>query len=123
MARREKENNPQIDRGCTKSRKVNAPISLEELMVKELLLSLEDGDMRKLSVHTDPTNEDSTRAKRKIRILDHPKNLLEVLRERLAIAQGLSGNNITTGPTQYSFTRTFLNGELLPIFNLKLTEL
>ena len=79
--------------------------------------------MRKLSVHTDPTNEDSTRVKQKIRILDHPKNLLEVLRERLAIAQGLSGNNITTGPTQYSFTRTFLNGELLPIFNLKLTEL
>ena len=34
-------------------------------MVKELTLSLEDGDMRKLSVRTDPSNEDSTRIKQK----------------------------------------------------------
>ena len=73
-------------------------------MVNELPLSLDDGDMRKLSVHTDPTNENSTRVKQKNRILDHPKNLLEVLRERLAIDQGLTGNNITMGPNQYSFT-------------------
>ena len=69
-------------------------------MVNELPLSLEDGDMRKLPVHMDPTNEYSTCVKRKIRILDHPKNLLEVLRARLAITQGLTGNNITTGPNQ-----------------------
>ena len=43
-------------------------------MVKELPLSLEDGDMRKLSVRTDTTIEDSTRVKRKIRILNHLKN-------------------------------------------------
>ena len=72
---------------------------MEDLIVKELPLSLDDSDMRKLSVRTDPTNEDSTRVKQKNRILDHPKNLLEVLRARLAIAQGLSGNNITKGPT------------------------
>ena len=86
-------------------------------------LSLEDGDMRKLSVRKDPTNEDSTCVKRKIRILDHPKNLIEVLRASLAISQGLTGNNITTGPNHYRFTRTFLDGEALPIFDLKLTEL
>ena len=96
---------------------------MEDLMVKELPLSLEDSDMRELSVHTDPTNEDSTRIKQKIRILDHPKNLLEFLRARLAIAQGLTGNNITTEPNQYRFTLTFLDGEALCIFDLELTEL
>ena len=34
-------------------------------MGKELPLSLEDGDMRKLSVCTDPSNEDSTHVKQK----------------------------------------------------------
>ena len=84
---------------------------------------LEDGGMRKLSVRTDPSNEDSNRIKRKILILDHPKNLIEVLHARLAIAQGLTGNSITTGPNQYRFTQTFLDMEALRIFNLKLTEL
>ena len=79
--------------------------------------------MRKLSVCTDPSNEDSTQIKRKIRILDHPENLIEVLRVRLAIAHGLTGNNITTGPEQYRFTRTFPDGEALHIFDLKSTEL
>ena len=37
-----KKNPQQTDRGCTKSRKVTAPISLEELMVKELPVSLAD---------------------------------------------------------------------------------
>ena len=73
-------------------------------------LSLQDCAIRELSVLADPSNEDSTRIKRKIRILDHPKNLFEVLRARLAIAQGLTGNNITTGPNQFRFTRTFLDG-------------
>ena len=92
-------------------------------MVKDLTLSLKDGDMRKLSVCTDPTNEDSSRIKQKIRIFDHPKNLLEVLHTRLAIAQGLSDNIITTGTNQYRFTRIFLNWEALRIFDLKSTDL
>ena len=79
--------------------------------------------MRELSVHTYPTNEDSTRVKRKIRILDHPKKLIEVLHARIAIAQGLTGNNIKTGPNLYRFTQTFLYGEALRIFDLKSTEL
>ena len=41
----------------------------------------------------------------------------------LAIYQGLTGNNITTGPNQYRFTQTFLKGEALRVFNLKATEL
>ena len=74
-------------------------------------------------MRTDTTNGDSTRVKQKIRILDNLKNVLEVLRTRLTIAQGLTGNSITIGPNQYCFTRTFLDGEALRIFDLKPTEL
>ena len=55
--------------------------------------------------------------------MDHPKNLIKVLCARLAIEKGLAGNAITTGPNQYRFTRTFLDGEALRIFDLKSTEL
>ena len=79
-------------------------------MVKELPVSLDNGGMHKLSVRTDPTNEDSTRVKQKNRILDHSKNLLEVLCARIAIAQVLTVNNITMVPKQYRFTQTFLDG-------------
>ena len=85
--------------------------------------STKDGAIRELSVLTDPANEQSTKIKRKIRILDHPKNLIEVLRARPAIEKGITCNAITTGPNQYRFTRTFLNGEALRIFDLKSTEL
>ena len=76
MECREKKNSTRVNCDWKKSRKVNAPISLEDLMVKELPSSLEECDICKLSVLTDPTNEDSTCIKQKIRILDHPKNLL-----------------------------------------------
>ena len=123
MTSHKKEKSPQTDRGRTKDRKVTATISLEESMVKELSVSLDDGDMRKLSVRTYPTNFYSNRVKQKIRILDHPKNLLEVLCAWLAISQGLTGNNITTGPNKYCFTQTFHKGEALRVFSLKATEL
>ena len=71
----------------------------------------------------DPTNKHSTKIKQKICILGHPNNLIEVLRARLVITKGLTGNNITKGPDQYRFTRTFLDGEALRIFDLKSTEL
>ena len=37
--------------------------------------------------------------------------------------KGDFGNTITTGPDQYRFNRTFLDGEALRIFELKMTEL
>ena len=92
-------------------------------MEKEVQSSTQDGAIRELSVLADPTNEQSTNIKPKIRILDHPKNLIEVLRARLEIKQGLAGNVISTGPNQYRFTRTFLDRETLRIFDLKSTEL
>ena len=54
-------------------------------MEKEVQLSTQDGAIRGLSVLAYPSNEQSTKIKLKIRILDHPKNLIEVLRARLAI--------------------------------------
>ena len=56
-------------------------------------------------------------------MLDHPKNIIEVLRAQLAIEKGLVGNTIITGPNGFRFTRTFLEGEALRIFNLNATEL
>ena len=92
-------------------------------MEKEVQSSLEDSANRELSVLTDPSNVYSTHIKREIRILGHPKNLIEVLCASLVISQGLYGNNITMGPNQYRFNRTFLDGEALRIFDLEWTEL
>ena len=79
--------------------------------------------MRKLSVRTDPTNMDSTCVKRKFRILDHQKNVIEDLRVKLVIVHHLTGNKIITGPNQYRFTQIFLDGEALRIFVFKLNGL
>ena len=92
-------------------------------MEKQVQSSSQDGAIRELLVLADPSNEHSTKIKWKIRILDHPKNLIKVLRARLAIEKGLAGNTITTGPNQYRFTRTFVDGEALRIFDLKSIEL
>ena len=100
-----------VNRDWTNTRKLTALISLKDWMEKEAQLLLEDGAICELSVLSDLENEDSTHIKWKIRIFDHPKNLIKVLRTRLAIFQGISGNNITTGPNQYCFTQTFLDRE------------
>ena len=123
ISRGQKDKSTRVNRDWTEARKVNAQISLKELLVKEFPSSLEDGEISDLSVLTDPTNEDSTCIKRKIHILDHPKNLIEVLHARLTIFQVLTGNNIVIGPKQYRFTLTFIYEEVLRIFDLKSTEL
>ena len=92
-------------------------------MEKKVQPSTQDGAICELSVLADPANKDSTMIKQKIRILDHPENLIKVLHARLTVAQWLTGNNITTGPNQYRSTRTFLDGEVLRIFDSKSTEL
>ena len=120
MARSEQGKSARLSCDWTKKRSgTSAPISLEDLMEKEVQSSTQDGTICELSVLADPTNEQSTKIKWKIRILDHPKNLIEVLRARLAIEKGITGNAITTGPNQYRFTRTFIDGEALRIFDLK----
>ena len=124
MARGEQGTSTRLNRDRTKKISgIAAPIILEDLMEKKLQSSLQDGAIRELSVLADPVDKHSTKIKQKIRILDHPKNHIEVLRARLAIAKGLTGNNITAGPNQYRRTRTFFDREALHIFDLKSTEL
>ena len=99
--RSEQGNSARTSRDWTKKRSgTSAPISLENLMEKEVQSSTQDGAIHELSVLADLVNEKSTKIKRKIRILDHPKNLIKVLRARLAIEKGLTGNAITTGPNK-----------------------
>ena len=57
----------------------SSPISLKDLMDKEVLSSSQDGAICELSVLANPSNKHSTKIKRKIYILDHPKNLIEVI--------------------------------------------
>ena len=124
MARREQGQSARFSRDWTKKKAgTAAPISIEDLIEKEVQSSTQDSDICELSVLADLTNEQSTKIKQKIRILDHPKNLIEILRARLAIEKRITGNAITTGPNQYRFTRTFLDGEAFRIFNFKSMEL
>jgi hypothetical protein len=74
-----KQKTPRTDKGWTKARQVTAPISLEDLTVKEQIIDKDDADMRELSVLTDPADPESMRVKRRIKVLAHPKNVLEVL--------------------------------------------
>ena len=73
-----KSTQPSCD-GPKKRSGTSSPISLKDLMEKEVQLSTQDGAIRELLVLADPTNEHSTKIKRKIHILDHPKNLIKVL--------------------------------------------
>ena len=124
MALSEQGKSARLSRDWTKKKAgTAAPISLEDLMEKEVQSSTQDGAICELSVLADLANKQSTKIKRKIRILDHPKNLIKVFCARLAIEKEITGNAITTGHNQYRFTRTFLEGEALRIFDLKLKEL
>ena len=49
------------------------------MMDKEVLSSSQDSEIRELSVLSDPSNDKSTKIKQRIKILAHPKNLMEVL--------------------------------------------
>ena len=78
--RSEQEKSSRSSRDAPKKRSSTlAPISLEDLMDKEVLSSSQDGNIRDLSVLPDPSNEKSTKIKHRIRMLDHPKNLIKVL--------------------------------------------
>jgi hypothetical protein len=70
-----------------------------------------------MEVRTEPTNEASPRIKRKLRPLDNPSSVLEVLHGILVIKEGVAGNNVTTGPLQYQYWRTCLEGTALNKFN------
>ena len=57
MARGEQDKYTRLNRDWTKTRKsIAAPISLKDLMEKEVQSSLQDGDIGDLSVLADPSN-------------------------------------------------------------------
>lgn len=70
-----------------------------------------------VSIRLTPADADSPTIRRNVEVLDNPTNILQVLRHRQAMEEAFYGNNITTGPTQYSFVRQFLTGESLRVFN------
>ena len=53
--------------------------------------------MRELTVQTDPFKKTSATIKRKVYILDNPGRVLDVLKFRNNITEGMSRNAITTG--------------------------
>ena len=59
MTSSKNDNSTKVNHDWTKARKVNAQISLKDLMVKELSSSLEDGDMRKMPVRIHSTPHQS----------------------------------------------------------------
>ena len=81
----------------------SAPIRLEDLMDKEVLSSSQDGTIRELLVLSDPSNEQSTKIKQKIRMLDHPKNLIKVLQARLSNREGSDWQRHYHRPKQVPF--------------------
>jgi hypothetical protein len=68
-------------------------------------------------MRTDPTNEQSPTIKRRLRPLNNPTKMLEVLQATLIIISSVLGNNVTTGPNQYAYWRQCLAGEALRKFN------
>ncbi len=94
-----------------------APITLADLRAKEPPFEKNSLTTRSVSIRLIPADADSTTIKRNIQVLDNPINILQVLRHRKAMEEAYTGNNVTTGPTQYGFVRQFLTGESLRVFN------
>ena len=68
-------------------------------------------------MRTDPTNDSSPIIKRRFKPMDNPTKVLDVLQSILIIKEGVSGNNVTTGPNQYNYWRGCLEGTALRKFN------
>ena len=70
IMRSEQAKSAQSSRDALKKRSsTSAPISLEDLMDKEVQSSSQDGTIRELSVLSNPSNEQSTRSSRKYAFL------------------------------------------------------
>ena len=89
------------------------PISIEDVLEKRDQIHKDSEEMQELTIRMDPTDNTSLRIKRRIKVLDNPNTVLDVLKAREAIKEGLVGKNITAGPNQYCYTRSFLAGEAL----------
>jgi hypothetical protein len=90
-------------KGFSKSPKDNllvknrlGPIIIVDILARATRISNSDYVIREMEVRTDPLNEASPRIKWKIRPLDNPSSVLEVLCGILVNKEGVTGNNVTT---------------------------
>ena len=94
------------------------PIIVEDILARATRISKSDPNIREMEMRTEFLNKQSPRIKRKFKPLDNPASVLEVLCGILAIKEGVNGNNVnTTGPLQYQYWWTCLEGTELNKFN------
>ena len=115
------EKTPRTHKGFAKGKngdqvKHLGPITIEEIMAEAPQYSKKDATIREMVLRTEPTNEQSPILKRKFKPLDNPTRVLEVLQGLHTIKEGVIGNNVTTGPLQYSYWRGCLTGTALRKF-------
>jgi hypothetical protein len=96
---------------------------IEDILTSVSKISKTNMSIRDMEMRTDPTNEASPRIKRRFKPLDNPESILEVLRGILVIKEGVIGNNVTTGPLQYQYWHTCLDGTALNKFNEFVTQI
>jgi hypothetical protein len=93
------------------------PIMIEDIMAEGPAFHKSDTTIREMVMRTDPTNDASPIIKRKFKPLDNPAQLLTLLQGIHLIKEGVTGNNVTTGPLQYQYWRGCLTGTALTRFN------
>ena len=77
---------------------------IEGIMSKGPSLNKSDTRICKMVMRTNPTNDTSPIIKRKFKPLDNnPAKLITLLQGINLIKEGVTGNNITTGPFQYQY--------------------
>jgi hypothetical protein len=94
------------------------PIMIEDIMSEGPSYHKSDTTIREMVMRTDPTNDTSPIIKRKFKPLDNPAKVLELLQGIRNIKEGITGNNVTTGPLQYQYWRGCLTGTALTRFNM-----
>ena len=94
------------------------PIMIDDIVKEATIHSKSDMTIREMTYRTEPTNAASPVIKLKFKPLDNPGKILTVLAGILVIKQGISGNNITTGPLQYAYWRGCISGTFLNRFNI-----
>ena len=120
MKHSRKESKP---RGYSRGRNDNnlvrkGPIMIDDIVKEAATYSKSDMTIREMTYRTEPSNAASPIIKLKFKPLDNPGKILTVLAGILVIKQGISGNNITTGPLQYAYWRGCISGTFLNRFNI-----
>ena len=93
------------------------PIMVEEILSDAAPFKKKDMSIREMIMRTDPMNDSSPVIKQRFKPMDNPASVLEVLQGILIIKEGVVGNNVTTGPLQYSYWRGCLEGTCLRKFD------